>query len=164
MIVNELVLASKERLWKKTKGWSMYASIYEDFIGIKCKSIVDNIVKEYGSPYEKSTAAISFAVLDKDFLDSRISIILEETIHLHEYFYIVALNNSEFLLNGEYISLTAGTLLPIKRGSRFECIGSIIMLSFIEMLPSCYNLAKIVDSDKPSYITYDEMIKELENE
>lgn len=164
MIVNELVLASKERLWKKTKDWSMYASIYEDFIGIKCKPIVDNIVKEYGSPYEKSTAAIFFAVLDKDFLDPCITVVQEELITFHKYFYIVALSDSEFLLNGEYIFLDAGALLPIKRGSKFECIGSMLMLSFIEILPSCYNLAKIIDSDNSLYVTYEKMIKELENE
>ena len=142
----------------------MYASIYEDFIGIKCKPIVDNIVKEYGSPYKESTAAITFAVLGKDFLDPCITVIPEEPITFYQYFYVVALSDSEFLLNGGYISLTAGELLPIKRGSRFECVGSVVMLSFIEILPSCYNLAKIVDSDNSSYITYDEMIKELENE
>lgn len=140
----------------------MYMSRYEEFIGIKCKPIVDSIVEEYGSPYEESTAAILFAVLDKNFLDSNFTFLTSYSKTLGEYFYIVALNDFEALLNGEHIHLSSGELLPIKRYSKFECLDNIAMISGIEILPSCFNLTRIIDSDSLPYMTYSQMIKEIE--
>lgn len=160
--IPELVSSSKNRLWKRGERWAMYMSRYEEFIGIKCKPIVDSIVEEYGSPYEESTAAILFAVLDKNFLDSNLTFLTSYSKTLGEYFYIVALNDFEALLNGEYIHLSSGELLPIKRHSKFECLDNIAMISGIEILPSCFNLARIIDSDNLPYMTYEQMIKEIE--
>ena len=140
----------------------MYMSRYEEFIGIKCKPIVDRIVKEYGSPYEESTAAILFAVLDKKFMDSNFTFLTSCSKSLCEYFYIVALNDFEALLNDEHIHLYSGELLPIKRYSKFECLGNIAIISGIEILPSSFNLARIIDSDSLPYMTYNQMIKEIE--
>lgn len=160
--IPELVSSSKDRLWKRGERWAMYMSRYEEFIGIKCKPIVDSIVEEYGSPYEESTAAILFAVLDKNFLDSNFTFLTSCSKPLCEYFYIVALNDFEALLNDERIHLSVGELLPIKRYSKFECLDNIAMISGIEILPSGFNLARIIDSDNLPYMTYEQMIKEIE--
>ena len=160
--IPELVSSSKDKLWKRGERWAMYISRYEEFIGIKCKPIVDSVVKEYGSPYEESTAAILFAVLDKNFLDLKFTFLTSCSRLLGEYFYIVALNDFEALLNDKHIHLSTGELLPIKRYSKFECLDNIAMISGIEILPSSFNLARIIDSDNLPYITYNQMIKEIE--
>lgn len=165
MIIPELVSASRNRLWRRHFEPFLYCAKFEDFIGIKCKPIADIIFEEYEKPYLDPSLYISFVALDKNFSDSSFNFVVRSTCIPPEYFYIASVIDSELIINDEYMELKEGELIRVKRGSKIESADCINIISIIEAVPGMANLSRVHEIKRElAYITYDEMIKELENE
>lgn len=168
MIITELVSSSRNRLWRRFNERFLYSAKFEDFIGIKCKPIADIIFQEYEKPYLDPSLFISFVALGENFLDHNFDFVVRSTCIPPEYFYIVSVIDSKLFINDKYIELKEGELIRIKRGSKIQSANCINIVSIIEAVPGISNLSRIHEvknkEEEVVYITYDEMIKELENE
>ena len=160
----DLIDSYKAVKWKKTGKRSLYSAKYESKCGEKSIEFAKLLSKKYDTPIKDFTGFTTFVVLPPRFHDTSFRS-LTKGPYTHPYTFLVALEDTVVHLNGERMILKQGDLLPVMIGSELICSDSVSFFAIIDLLPyKVAHLSPIMDEGNPMYITYDEMIKELENE
>lgn len=163
-LYQDLIDSYKVVKWKKTGKWSLYSAKYESRCGEKSIEIAKLLSKTCDTGIKEFTGFTTFVVFSSRFHDTSFRS-LAEGPYTHPYTFLVALEETVVHLNADRVILKQGDLLPVMIGSEFICNDSLSFFAIIDLLPyKVAHLSPIRDEGNPTYITYDEMIKELENE